>query len=113
MDEYDPVQGRYAYGDTRCSCIAASAVTGLNTEPGGYRPISARSSDGKFFTSAVFCVRPWFASAFVDTRPAKTDGSYVGDEASARIDPSFGSSATIAPPRAAHWPLARARLMPY
>ena len=32
---YEPVHGRYAYGETRCSCIAASAVTGLNVEPGG------------------------------------------------------------------------------
>jgi hypothetical protein len=66
-----------------------------------------------FFSSAVFVVRPWFASAFGDTRPAKTDGSYVGDDASARIDPSFGSSATIAPPRAAHCPFACASEMPY
>ncbi len=46
LEAYEPVQGRYAYGKTMCSCIAASAVTGLNTEPGGYVPTSARSSDG-------------------------------------------------------------------
>ena len=43
---YVPVQGRYAYGETRCSCIAASAVTGLNVEPGGYVACSARFSAG-------------------------------------------------------------------
>ncbi len=56
---------------------------------------------------------PWFASAFSETRPAKTDGSKPGDDALARIEPSLGSSATIAPPRAAHWPLFCASLMPY
>ena len=45
-DWYVPVHGRYAYGETRCSCIAASAVTGLNTEPGGYVACIARFSDG-------------------------------------------------------------------
>ncbi len=44
--EYVPVHGSVEYGERMCSCIAASAVTGLKTEPGGYVPCSARSSDG-------------------------------------------------------------------
>jgi hypothetical protein len=32
---YEPVQGSGLYGARMCSCIAASAVTGLNVEPGG------------------------------------------------------------------------------
>ena len=43
---YVPVHARVAYGDTRCSSSAASAVTGLKTEPGGYVACSARFSDG-------------------------------------------------------------------
>ena len=43
---YVPVHGSVAYGDTMCSCIAASAVTGLKTDPGGYVAWSARFSDG-------------------------------------------------------------------
>src|SRR5438105_5868835 len=96
------MQGRYAYGDTRCSCIAASAVTGLNTEPGGYVAWSARFSEGKFLAGPVFGVSPWLASEAFVTWPAYTDGLYVGDEAIARTEPSRGSIATIAPPRAAH-----------
>src|SRR5205814_6617622 len=88
---YVGVHGRYAYGDTRCSCIAASAVTGLNTEPGGYVACTARSSEGKFFAGPVFGVSPWLASAAFVTRPAYTEGLYVGEEAIARIEPSRGS----------------------
>ena len=43
---YVPVQGSALYGDRMCSCIAASAVTGLNVEPGGYAPAIARSRAG-------------------------------------------------------------------
>src|SRR5207237_4611342 len=96
----------------RCSCIAASAVTGLNTDPGGYVASSARFRDGKFFAGPVFGVNPWLASDDFVTRPAYTDGLYVGEEAMARIEPSRGSMATIAPPRAAHWWFACARRIP-
>jgi hypothetical protein len=67
---YWPWQGSVAYGEIRCSCIAASAVTGLNVEPGGYVAMVARLSAGKFVSDAVFGVRPAAASFFVVTRPA-------------------------------------------
>ena len=43
---YVPVQGAVDEGEIRVSRIAASAVTGLNVEPGGYGPSIARLSDG-------------------------------------------------------------------
>src|ERR1041384_1794222 len=39
---YVPVHGSSAYGEIRWSCIAASAVTGLDAEPGGAAPRRAR-----------------------------------------------------------------------
>ena len=57
-------------------------------------------------------VSPARASALVVTRPEYTDGLYVGEEAIATIAPFRGSSATIAPPRAAHSPFACASRMP-
>ncbi len=47
------------------------------------------------------------------TRPEKSDGLYVGEDADARIAPVCGSIATIAPPSAAHWPLLCASWIPY
>ena len=67
---YVGVHGRYEYGESMCSCIAAIAVTGLNVDPGGYSPEMARFSDGMFFASAVFSVRPAFASSAGVTWPA-------------------------------------------
>ena len=43
---YVAVQGRASYGWIKCSCMAASAVTGLNVDPGGYAASIARSSAG-------------------------------------------------------------------
>src|SRR4051812_12781413 len=98
-----------------CSCIAASAVTGLNVEPRGYAAAIARFSGGWFIDSAARDVSPGASGAFSRTRPTYSDGGYVGFDASARTEPSRGSSATIAPPfEYQHpWqPELRARSMP-
>ncbi len=40
------VHGIDSYGASLCSCIAASAVTGFQVEPGGYSAWVARFSPG-------------------------------------------------------------------
>jgi len=40
------VHGSESYGLSRCSCIAASAVTGLKVDPGGYAASIARLMPG-------------------------------------------------------------------
>src|SRR3954447_18563767 len=89
-------------GETRCSCIAASAVTGLNVEPGGYDALIARLMPGWFSCSATVGSRS--GASFVRSLcPTKIDGWYVGYEAIARIAPFRGSIATIAPPLACEY----------
>src|ERR1700748_233210 len=71
------------------ACRAASAVTGLNTEPVGYADSYARSSSGALVESDVrklqtFCENGW----------AKMLASKPGCEPIARIAPVVGSIAT-------------------
>ena len=77
--------------------MPASAVTGFQVDPGGYRPAVARLKSGLFAPSSYSA-----SSFFGSTRPTNTDGLKVGADAIASTAPSRGSSATIAPPLAAH-----------
>ena len=47
------MHGRTSYGFISPSCIAASAVTGLNVDPGGYAASIARLMPGWFAFSAA------------------------------------------------------------